>query len=63
MLSQLGYHVVAMTGKDNEHEYLKSLGASEILPRNQVDLNSTRLMESAQWAARLTQWAGLCFPG
>jgi len=29
MLSQLGYHVVAMTGKAGEQEYLRSLGASE----------------------------------
>jgi len=25
MLAQLGYHVVALTGKDSEHAYLKSL--------------------------------------
>ena len=37
MLSQLGYHVVALTGKDSEHDYLKSLGASEILSRNEID--------------------------
>ena len=31
MLAQLGYHVVALTGKDSEHDYLKSLGVAEIL--------------------------------
>jgi putative YhdH/YhfP family quinone oxidoreductase len=58
MLAQLGYHVVALTGKDNEHAYLKSLGASEILPRNQVDLNSTRPLESALWAGALDSVGG-----
>ena len=53
MLAQLGYHVVALTGKDAEHDYLKSLGAKEILSRNQVDLSSTRPMEKAQWAGAL----------
>jgi putative YhdH/YhfP family quinone oxidoreductase len=58
MLAQLGYHVVALTGKDSEHEYLKSLGASEILPRNEVDLNSTRPLEQAQWAGALDAVGG-----
>src|SRR5512142_1471487 len=42
MLSQLGYHVVALTGKDSQHEYLKSLGASEVLPLSEIDLGSQR---------------------
>src|SRR5262245_37000660 len=29
ILSQLGYHVVAMTGKSDRHDYLRSLGAEE----------------------------------
>ena len=58
MLSQLGYHVVALTGKDNEHDYLRSLGASEILPRSQVDLKSTRPLEKAQWAGALDAVGG-----
>lgn len=58
MLSQLGYHVVALTGKDKEHDYLKSLGASEILARSQVDLKSTRPLEKAQWAGALDAVGG-----
>lgn len=58
MLSQLGYHVVALTGKDSEHAYLKSLGASEILPRSAIDLNSERPMEKAQWAGALDAVGG-----
>ncbi len=58
MLAQLGYHVVAMTGKDSEHEYLKALGASEILPRSAVDFNSKHPLESAQWAGALDAVGG-----
>lgn len=58
MLSQLGYHVVALTGKDREHDYLKSLGASEILPRSGIDLKSQRPLEKAQWAGALDAVGG-----
>lgn len=63
MLAQLGYHVVALTGKDSEHEYLRMLGATEILSRNEIDLNSTRPLESAQWAGALDAVGGsvLCW--
>ncbi len=58
MLSQLGYRVVAFTGKDSEHDYLKALGASEILARGAVDLQSTRPLEKAQWAGALDAVGG-----
>ncbi len=57
MLSQLGYHVVALTGKDSEHDYLKSLGASEILPRKDLVMG-TRPLEKAQWAGALDAVGG-----
>ena len=52
MLAQRGYHVVALTGKDSEHDYLKSLGASEILSRKDLAMG-TRPLEKAQWAGAL----------
>jgi putative YhdH/YhfP family quinone oxidoreductase len=58
MLSQLGYHVVAMTSKANEQEYLRSLGASEILLRSDIDWASKRPMEKAQWAGALDSVGG-----
>jgi NADPH2:quinone reductase len=58
MLSQLGYQVVAVTGKINEHDYLKSLGASEILPRDEIDLHGGRALEKAQWAGALDAVGG-----
>jgi NADPH2:quinone reductase len=53
MLSQLGYHVVATTGKDSEHAFLKSIGAKEILPRSSIDLTSKRPLEKSLWAGAL----------
>lgn len=58
MLKRLGYHVVAITGKGSEHEYLKSLGAQEVMPCSAMDLNSTRPLEKAQWAAALDAVGG-----
>jgi NADPH2:quinone reductase len=58
MLKNLDYQVVAITGKDQEHDYLKSLGASEIMPRSAMDLTSTRPMDKAQWAAALDSVGG-----
>ena len=57
MLAQLGYHVVALTGKDAEHEYLKSLGVSEILSRKDLAMG-TRPLEKAQWAGALDAVGG-----
>ncbi len=57
MLAQLGYHVVALTGKDAEHGYLKLLGASEILSRKDVQMG-TRPLEKAQWAGALDSVGG-----
>lgn len=53
MLAQLGYHVVAFTGKEAEQDYLLSLGAKEVLLRGGIDLKSTRPLEKAQWAGAL----------
>ena len=36
LLSQLGYHVVASTGRANEADYLKSLGAKEVIERAEL---------------------------
>lgn len=58
MLAQLGYYVVALTGKNSEHDYLKSIGAKEILSRSEVDFKSTRPMEKALWAGALDAAGG-----
>jgi len=57
MLAQLGYHVVALTGKDGEHDYLKSLGAVEVLSRKKMEMGM-RPLEKAQWAGALDTVGG-----
>ncbi|TNC99061.1 MAG: quinone oxidoreductase, YhdH/YhfP family [Gallionellaceae bacterium] len=58
MLSQLGYHVVALTSKSSETEYLRGLGAKEVLLRSDVDLTSKRPLEKALWAGALDAVGG-----
>ena len=36
ILSKLGYHVIASTGRASEEDYLKALGAAELLDRNEL---------------------------
>ncbi len=36
VLSWLGYHVIASTGRASEADYLKSLGAAEVIDRNEL---------------------------
>jgi acrylyl-CoA reductase (NADPH) len=36
VLSKLGYHVIASTGRVSEEGYLKSLGATEVIDRNEL---------------------------
>ena len=47
-LSKMGYEVHAVTGKKEKHEYLKKLGAKNILDRNQF-LGESKLLEKGLW--------------
>ena len=49
MLAARGYQVTALTGKDAEHDYLKSLGATEVLSRHTLQMG-TRPVEKPLWA-------------
>lgn len=57
MLAKLGYQVVAITGKDGEHDYLKKLGAAEVLSRHTLEMG-TRPLEKALWAGALDSVGG-----
>lgn len=57
MLSGRGYEVVALTGKANEGDYLKSIGARGVLLRDGLDLGK-RPMEKAQWAGAIDNLGG-----
>lgn len=58
MLARLGYHVVALTGKASETDYLKMLGASEILLRDDIDFDKVRPLEAARWAGAVDNVGG-----
>ena len=58
MLAGLGYTVAASTGKDSEHAFLRSIGASEILSREEVSAESGRPMEKARWAGAVDPVGG-----
>ncbi|NNE36593.1 MAG: oxidoreductase [Rhodothermales bacterium] len=53
ILSILGFDVVASTGKDSAHDYLKSLGAAEIIGREALGGGARYPMESARWAGAI----------
>ena len=48
LLHHLGYQVVAVSGRESTHEYLKSLGAQRILSRD--EFAETRPLEKQLWA-------------
>ncbi len=50
ILAKLGYQVAAVTGKASAHDYLRSLGAKELLSRDAVDDRSGKPMLSGRWA-------------
>lgn len=57
MLAGKGYAVTAVTGKDDEHGFLRTLGATEILARGSIDVG-TRPLEKSQWAAAFDSVGG-----
>ena len=50
ILKNLGYTVAASTGQQSEHDYLKALGADDILPREETSAESNRPLEKDRWA-------------
>jgi acrylyl-CoA reductase (NADPH) len=50
-LANAGYEVWAATGKAAEHDYLRGLGAHEILGREETTAESDRPLEKMRWAA------------
>ncbi|MFT5109022.1 MAG: acrylyl-CoA reductase (NADPH) [Pseudoalteromonas tetraodonis] len=50
ILGNLGYEVAAVTGRPETAEYLKSLGASRIVAREEIDTVSSKPLESETWA-------------
>ncbi len=49
MLAGAGYRVTALTGKDSEHDFLRSLGASDVMSRHGLQTGG-RPLEKSLWA-------------
>ncbi|WP_158782022.1 MDR family oxidoreductase [Pantoea sp. BAV 3049] len=49
LLNALGYQVAAVSGRESTHEYLRRLGAKEILPRSAFN-GDARPLEKQRWA-------------
>src|SRR5213079_3144024 len=57
-LAKTGYHVVAITGKPREAEYLKSIGAKEVVLRQSLDFSHIRPLDRATWAGAIDNLGG-----
>jgi acrylyl-CoA reductase (NADPH) len=49
LLSKLGYQVIASTGRQQEHGYLRDLGAAEIIGREELS-GDAKLLDKERWA-------------
>jgi len=50
ILSHLGFEVAAVTGRPDTADYLKSLGATQIVARDEINETVKRPLESENWA-------------
>jgi len=58
ILAGAGYRVVALTGKEAESDYLKKLGAQEIMLRSSLDLARIKPLDKATWAGAVDNLGG-----
>jgi NADPH2:quinone reductase len=56
-LARLGYDVTAITGKDDAHDYVRSLGARNVVSRTTLAMG-TRPLEAARWAGAVDAVGG-----
>jgi putative YhdH/YhfP family quinone oxidoreductase len=57
-LAKMGYAVTALTGKESESDWLKKLGAKEILLRQSLDLAKIKPLDKAIWAGAVDNLGG-----
>ncbi len=58
VLAKQGYDVVAITGKGEEANYLRGIGAREVMLRSALDLSKIRPLEKATWAGAVDNLGG-----
>ena len=59
LLSRRGYTVAASTGKPDAQDYLRHLGAGQILSREETSAESTRPLEAERWAGSIDTVGGV----
>lgn len=59
LLAKLGYQTVSITGKESEHDFLRSIGSNEILSREEFLLPDKRPLLSARYAGAIDTVGGL----
>jgi len=57
ILSRLGYNVTASTGRASEHDYLRSLGATDIIDRAELS-EPGKPLQTQRWAAAIDSVGG-----
>ena len=57
-LAKIGYRVVALTGKTQEADWLRQLGATEVMDRSSLDLTAIRPLGKATWAGAVDTLGG-----
>lgn len=63
VLARHGYEVVASTGKADEHDYLRRLGAAEVVGRDVVGGDERRVLGQERWAAAVDCVGGATLAG
>ncbi|HEY1796848.1 MAG TPA: MDR family oxidoreductase [Stellaceae bacterium] len=58
LLAKLGYQVVASTGRPEQGDYLKALGAAELIDRASLSEKPTRPLDRERWAGAVDAVGG-----
>jgi acrylyl-CoA reductase (NADPH) len=58
LLSRAGFRVVASTGKEQSHDFLRSLGSHRIIHRDELGAGPRRPLDSAGWVAAVDTVGG-----
>jgi putative YhdH/YhfP family quinone oxidoreductase len=57
-LARSGYHVVALTGKAQEADWLRKIGAKEVKLRGDIDYSKVKPLDKATWAGAVDNLGG-----
>ena len=58
ILAKQGFDVVAITGKSREADYLRRIGARDVMLRSSLELSTIRPLEKATWAGAVDNLGG-----